>query len=810
MIKNRSIAFILSLCLVFSVAGAPLAQAAGSFAPQRSDDSELAKRLEMIEAKAEKRRKELGIPGMALAIVKDGKVVYSKGLGYKDFENKVPVTPSTQFAIGSASKAFTGLSVLMLQDQDKLSLDDSPKEYLPYFRINDPDIDSKIQVRDLLAHSSGLNRTDLAMITGKLSREELIKVAGVAKPTAGLREKFQYQNIMYTAAGEIVSKVAGKAWKEFVPEEIFEPLGMKNSTMSVDQMKKAPDYSFGYSYNFDTKETRKLPIREIKEVAPAGSINSSADDMAKWLKFIASGGVVDGKRLVSESGFREWTKSQMKISPDGKVGYGLGWFVQEWNGKKMIQHGGNIDGFNSMVAVLPEEGVGFAMLTNVTASSLGGELLQTVFSGLLDELPEPGGPVSEEDKKFAGTYKFPQAGFDVVIAVEEDDLVMKVPDQPTYILQKVEGTKFKLSNAPAGFFITFKDGEALLEQPQGNFTLKKGGAAPDSNGKSDAVKELIGKYESNQQAGTIVEIKEVDGKTSLVVTGQPPYPLEMKGEDSFRSPNLPDSYGLKAVRGEKKEISGIVLVQPEGEFPFKRLKGSDDKRDELMPAPEVYAKMIEALGGKENWGRLRSRESQIELNWIHQGVTAKGVSYQKAPNMTSSSIELFALGKKIGWIRDYFNGGDGGEFYSFSPEEKYTGQRLEDVKFFADFYGYLDVSKKVKKSETEKIEKVGVVDAYRLRIEPLKASPFVVWISTETFLPLKRQVVIVSSTSQQRIPVTETYSDYREVDGVMIPFKTVNANPQMGDMVTTVKSIRHNVDVPDDRFSEGSAKEGKE
>jgi CubicO group peptidase (beta-lactamase class C family) len=156
---------------------------------------------------------------MSLAIVKDGEIVFMKGFGYKDFEKKIPVTADTQFAIGSSSKAFTALSVLMSQDEGKLSLDDSPKKYLPYFKINDAEIDKNITVRDLMSHSSGLNRTDLGWVTGKLSREEIIRVAGEAKPMAKLHEKFFYQNVMFVAAGEIVAKVQKMPWEKFVPKE---------------------------------------------------------------------------------------------------------------------------------------------------------------------------------------------------------------------------------------------------------------------------------------------------------------------------------------------------------------------------------------------------------------------------------------------------------------------------------------------------------------------------------------------------------------------------------------------------------------
>lgn len=801
--KHSTAIVVLTLLLHFSILFAPFPPAVfaqmGSAAAQ-SSVSELEKRLSRIESKVESRRKELGIPGMSLAIVKDGKVIYSKGLGYRNFEKKIPVTASTQFAIGSASKAFTALSLLMLQDEGKVSLDDAPRKYLPYFKINNTKTNAAIQVRDLLAHSSGLNRTDLAMITGKLSREELIKVAGIAKPVAELREKFLYQNIMYAAAGEIVAKIENRPWEEFVPERIFAPLGMNNSTMSVDQFKASIDHSLGYSYNFDTKETRNLPTREIKEVSPAGSINSSADDMAKWLQFILAGGEAGGKRLLSQEGFEEWLKPQMKITPDGKVSYGLGWFIQDWKGKKVVQHGGNIDGFNSMVALLPEENLGFVMLTNVTASPLGNELMQLIWSGMLEDISEEKLLASDDAKKEAGTYNFAEAGFDVQIEIEDGSLVMKVPGQPTYVLENVEGRKYKLSNAPDGFFITFKDGEAFLEQPQGNFTLRKEGAAPKPAADDGSAKELIGKYESEQQKGNFVEIKDVSGKASLVVASQPPYPLVKSSNDEFRSPSLPETYAVRARRSADKKITGIVIVQPEGEFGFTLVPDSGKKAEPMISADEVYAKMIDALGGEAAWKKLTSREMKLEIDFVHQGVTAKGSAYSKAPNLTATSIELFALGKKIGWIREYFDGTSGGEAYSFGPEESYTGQRLEDVKFNADFYGYLDTASKIKGSEVTGIEKIGEEEAYKLVIEPEKATAYTLFVSKRTFLPVRRQFVVVSSTTSQRIPVTETYSDYRKIDGVMIPFRMASENSQMGELVTVVKELKHNVKIADEKF----------
>src|SRR5688500_7734393 len=182
----------------------------------------------------------------------------------------LPVTPDTLFAIGSSSKAFTALSVLMSADDRKLLLEDNPKKHLPYFKLRDPEADSKITVADLLSHRSGLARTDLAWYTGKLKPSEVIQVAANAKPMAKLGEKFQYQNVMYLAAGEIVGKVNGTSWPAYVERRIFAPLGMKSSNLSIARMRMAPDYAFGYAYDPIQKKNNHLPMRDLSSIAPAG------------------------------------------------------------------------------------------------------------------------------------------------------------------------------------------------------------------------------------------------------------------------------------------------------------------------------------------------------------------------------------------------------------------------------------------------------------------------------------------------------------------------------------------------------------
>ncbi len=797
---------LLSLLLLLSVFTVTLPQIGYAQTAAVQPAGQYAKALADIEAAVEKRRGELGIPGMSLVIVKDDQVIFMKGLGYKDFENKIAVTPDTQFAIGSATKAFTALSVLMTADEGKLSLDDSPKKLLPYFKMYDAETDKNITIRDLMCHTSGLNRTDLAMITGKLSRAELIQVAAQAKPTAKLREKFQYQNIMFTAAGELVTQAQKTPWEQFVPTRIFAPLGMTNSNMSMKQMAKAKDHSFGYAYNFDTKETAKLPFRDIDEVAPAGSINSSARDMAEWLRFVMNGGTVNGKRLVSEKGYDEWLKPQMKMNPAGTVNYGLGWMLRSWNGLKVVEHGGNIDGFNSLVAMIPEKKLGFVMLTNVTASSMGNDIMPIIWSNIL------GSPKTETTKLPVRTMEFMVGKYGtperyVEVKIEGEDLFIHVPDNPPYKLERTAPRQFKPMGLPEGFAVKFTpetDDATELEliQPQGNRKLPRlSGVKPvkaPTTAAPGSAKDLIGRYTPPGSSDAVIEIKEADGKITFNIPGQQPYALSPKTDGSFSLSPLPETYFLNAKRDAEGKLTAVAVTQPEGVFEFK-LATANTKPS--ITVDELRTKAVAAIGGEANIRKITSRVTEASVDLVHQGVQGKSVTWSKAPNKTATATTMTALGKKIasGW--EYFDGTGGSEEYTFAPAEKYAGKRLADIRLFSDFYTGLDWATDYKKVEITGVGKVGTEEAYIVAFEPKEGTPFRQFYSTTSFLLLKHEGSVASSTSQSTVPFTIVYSDYRDIDGIKLAYKTVNNNPGNGDIVSIITSIKHNVDIKDAVFS---------
>lgn len=815
---KRFLNLILILTLILTTAAAPFsfvaAQEASKATTPAAASTDLDARLAAIEQTLEAKRKQYGVPGMSLVIVKDDRVIYIKGLGMKNLEKNVAVTPDTLFAIGSSTKAFTALTVLMSADEGKLSLDDSPKKYLPYFKLYDPEADAKITIRDLLSHSSGLNRTDLAFAIGTLSREEVIRVAGLAHPTAKLREKFQYQNVMFTVAGEVAAHAQGKKWESLVRDRIFKPLGMKNSDLSVAEMEKTRDFSYGYTYNTDTKENKRVPMRDIPSAAPAGAINSSARDMAEWLRFMLNGGVANGQRLVSEKNFNEFISKQMKISD--KTSYGLGWFLRDWHGHKVVEHGGNIDGFNAQVAFMPDQKLGFVLLTNISASPLGSDAMEAVWSNIVGkpETKKEPAPAAAADaiidiKTEVGTYKFTEAGFDVDVAMVDGKLVMTVPNQPKYMLERVSGNRYKLTYQDLdGYYATFrpakdnpKELEIYLEQPQGNFVLPRlkaeGAAKAADTIVTDSVplKDLIGTYRIAQSKAAI-EVAERDGKIALLAPGNPPLALAEKEKGTFSLGELPDTYKLNVKRDAASKISAIVVTQPEGVFTFER----DTTFVSPIAVEELMSKVIEASGG-ESLRKHHSMMTKIDLDFIHQGLQGEGTVWAKAPGMQATDVTFLALGKKIATSYEYFDGTRGGQETSFSPSDVFTGKQLATAKLAADFYGILNWKTLFKSAEIKRMEKVGDEETYVVVLKPEGSNPVTLYVSTKTFLPVRRDTIYSTSDSSGiELPVVETFSDYRSVDGVMLPFQSVSKNIAQGDIITKIKEVKFDMDIPDTAF----------
>ncbi len=335
--------------------------------------------------------KDWDVPGVAIAIVKNDKILLAKGYGVKKIGDPAPVTEKTMFAIGSASKAFTAASVAILVDEGKMKWDDAATKYLPGFQLYDPAATRELTVRDLLSHRSGLERGDLMWYGSAFSRDEILQRVRYLKPSWSFRSQFGYQNIMYLAAGQAVAGVTRMSWDEVIKQKIFKPLGMNASNTSIKDLAKLDNVATPHA-KVDSKVV-SIPWRDIDNIAPAGSINSNVLDMAEWVRLHLNEGKVNNQTVITTGNVKEMHAPQTIIRREGVweiispeahfMSYGLGWFLHDYKGRKVVQHGGNIDGMSALVAMIPEEKLGIVILTNMNGTMLTEALSFTVYDYFL-------------------------------------------------------------------------------------------------------------------------------------------------------------------------------------------------------------------------------------------------------------------------------------------------------------------------------------------------------------------------------------------------------------------------------------------
>jgi CubicO group peptidase (beta-lactamase class C family) len=342
-----------------------------AYSNQRSDNpaAKSLKALKSFEDVVNQALKDNNLPGAAVAVVASGKVVYAKGFGFRDLEAKKPMTPNTLFAIGSTTKAMTTTVLGMLVDEGKLEWDKPLRNYLPMFRLSDPIISERITLRDLVTHRSGLPGHDLVWFNNnEITRAELVERIAHLELNADLRECWQYNNLMFMTAGYLAGQLSGDTWEEVMRKRLFEPLGMTRSNFSVTQSQK--DNDFAYPYRRNGKKPERIPFRIVDVIGPAGSVNSSVNEMTRWLLFNLRGGKVGDQQLINPATLADIHSPQMVTGeplrrPEiSQSIYGMGWFINIYRGHRRIGHGGGIDGFSTSVMFFPDDDLGIVSFDN--------------------------------------------------------------------------------------------------------------------------------------------------------------------------------------------------------------------------------------------------------------------------------------------------------------------------------------------------------------------------------------------------------------------------------------------------------------
>ena len=353
------------------------------------------KRLQNIESVLNEVLESTKAPGFSVAVIDRNEIIYSKGFGYSDHENKIPASPNTIYAIGSCTKAFTTSILGILKNQEQLSFDDSPIKHIDGFSFFNDEMNGAITLKDLMRHSTGLPRHDLAWyLFPENNKANLVNKIKYQEPFNDVREKWYYNNFMYLLQGIIAEEITGKSWEENVAELIFEPLKMETTFSDINGLRNNNEAAIGYEL-IDGHTSKKMDYYDLRGISPAGSINSTVLDMANWLKAWINGGQFDGIQVLPSTFVNEAISSQMIISgglPSKEhadlhfSNYGFGWFLSSYKGHYMVQHGGNIDGFTANTAFFPSDSIGIVVLTNQNGSAVP-SLVRNIIADKVLNLP---------------------------------------------------------------------------------------------------------------------------------------------------------------------------------------------------------------------------------------------------------------------------------------------------------------------------------------------------------------------------------------------------------------------------------------
>ena len=553
--------------------------------------------------------KTFKVPGLAIAIVKDDEVIFSRAFGHRDEEQKLPLTADTLLAIGSSSKAFTTFALGVLVDEGKLEWDKPVRNYIPWFRLYDPVMGERLTPRDLVTHRSGLPRHDLVWYNNfTASREEFVRRLAHLEPSADLREKFQYNNLMYLTAGYLVEVLTGKEWEDSIRALVFEPLGMTRTNFSVEDSQK--DNDFAQPYREEEGKIKKIPFRNITNIGPAGSINSSVNEMSNWLIVHLYGGKFKNKQIINPTTLEDMhlahmptgaTPSRPEISP---ADYGMGWFVDNYRGHRRVHHGGNIDGFTAMVSMLPQDGFGFVVLSNKNGTPVPELIIRTAADILLELEPvdwlgeaakrkaegeeaekkakekkhirqKPGTKPAHKLEEYVGDYEHPGYG-EIKVFLKDNKLTF------TYngITTPLEHWHYETFNGGEADDPTFKDSKLTFRtDAKGNVAEITAPFEPSTdeiifNKKPDArffdpeyLKQFTGQYKLLSQTFTV----NLKGESlTLHIPGQPLYDLvpDLGGEFFFKQFKI---ISLRFIMDEQGNVTKFEMYQPGGVFEAERI-----------------------------------------------------------------------------------------------------------------------------------------------------------------------------------------------------------------------------------------------
>lgn len=758
-------------------------------------DDELAQRLERLAQRLEEARVEHHIPGMAVAVVKDDEVIFAQGFGLADIETKREATPDTVFAVGSTTKAFSATLAAMQVDAGAMAWDDPITKHVPELQLKTrpTQADGKTPtptVRDMTCHRTGFTRMSLLWAGGGLSRPDMLAKASGAEPISDFREKFHYNNVTFAAVGEAAARTADTTWSAMLQERIFEPLGMEHTTTTMGAAKDDPKRAQGYRWREESERHEALPMRNIDAIGPAGSINSTVLDMAQWIRLQLGQGTYEGKELVSKARIEETWSPQIEMG--GGLSYGMGWMLGSWQGHRMVEHGGNIDGYAAEVGMLPDDGLGFVMLTNISATPLQRGSLEIVFDSMLGELPDEGaeaGPAIDL-APYSGRFVADFGPFDdarFTVTAEGGTLHVDVPGQTKYELKHPdeEGRwAFALTDQIKVYFDLDDKGKRaqVLHMMQGgmDFELPREGYSFPPEVEPKEVAELLGRYESadGKVPGATVGVDQ--GRLTADVDGQMAFALHKPGEDGRWHFRANDAIAVSFRRDAKGRVDAMILHQAGKDVPLLRKAGA------TKPLPTIEALL--AKGKASAFEKRLAKLGPIELTGTFRqpsaAVQGRFRLVLDAERRSRFEIDVGPHGKMI----NTYDGKEAWNVSTIGPDTALEGKYLRQAAIggplaIGDWRRGYDDARVEGRATRDGKELVEVV----LRAEGLP--PRRIFIDPKSGDVLSIELSELAE-GMGAIPSTATQAEYQRALGLRLPHRLRTFNVHSGATILEVESVK--------------------
>ena len=545
--------------------------------------------------------------GFAVAVVEGDKVVYSKGFGYRDYENKIPVDPNTLFAIGSCTKAFTASLLGQLRDEAKLSLTDSPIKYIPELKFYNSEMNNNIMLKDLMLHRTGLPRHDYSWyLFPTHSKDSLIKRIEYLEPVAHVREKWEYNNFMYMLQGVVAERITGKSWEDNIKERFFTPLEMNRSTTTIDGLKNGQNAAFGY--NKTNGKIQRTDYYDIAAMSPAGSINSSVLEMSNWMITWLNDGKFKGKQIIPVNYVYEAIDGQILTGPalPGTdhpnifgSNYGYGWLSSAYEGHYFVEHGGAINGFSAKINLYPTDSLGIVILINQDGAGISSTIANIITDRMLgitkndwlkeykQQEMETGEPEtttdegiqkttksSHESSALIGKYSHPGYG-EFTISNQNDSLFVNLTLKKYYMKHKYydvfdlyEIKKAVVNMEEPKFIFNFQTNDlgeinALKVKMEDEISPIEFKHIPTV---IKTTKASLEKYTGEYKIpGGSIKFYSKNDVLFAFVEGQPEYELVALESNKFTFKTL-EGFKINFIENSDKTITEMQLIQPNGTF----------------------------------------------------------------------------------------------------------------------------------------------------------------------------------------------------------------------------------------------------